>query len=430
MTHPATRIRHALSPWCERYRDVRARTVALTAALSAEDCALQSMPDASPVKWHLAHTTWFFETFVVAPRNPRYRPFDPAFRMLFNSYYNGIGDQHPRAERGLISRPSRDEVLAYRHHVDDAMRACCDDARDDATLAALIELGLNHEEQHQELIVTDLTHLFSHNPAHPASFVGDEAPRDAMPLRWIDCPAGIGHIGHAGDGFAFDNEGPRHRVWLERFELAARPVINGEYQVFIDDGGYRRPELWLSLGWDTVNVRGWTAPLYWRFVEGRWRAFGARGFRDLDPHAPVCHISFFEADAYARWADARLPTECEWEVVAGRAESEPADGPSAHATPYSSDALLAPRTVSGVRSDIGAGSVWEWTSSSYAPYPGFRPAIGAIGEYNGKFMCNQYVLRGASVATAPGHSRLTYRNFFPPDARWQWSGVRLARDIR
>jgi len=430
MTHPATRIRHALSPWCERYRDVRARTVALTAALSAEDCALQSMPDASPVKWHLAHTTWFFETFVVAPRNPRYRPFDPAFRMLFNSYYNGIGDQHPRAERGLISRPSRDEVLAYRHHVDDAMRACCDDARDDATLAALIELGLNHEEQHQELIVTDLTHLFSHNPAHPASFAGDDAPRDAMPLRWIDCPAGIGHIGHAGDGFAFDNEGPRHRVWLERFELAARPVTNGEYQVFIDDGGYRRPELWLSLGWDAVNVRGWTAPLYWRFVEGRWRAFGARGFRDLDPHAPVCHISFFEADAYARWADARLPTECEWEVVAGRAESEPADGPSAHATPYSSDALLAPRTVSGVRSDIGAGSVWEWTSSSYAPYPGFRPAIGAIGEYNGKFMCNQYVLRGASVATAPGHSRLTYRNFFPPDARWQWSGVRLARDIR
>ena len=430
MTHPATRIRHALSPWCERYRDVRARTVALTASLSAEDCALQSMPDASPVKWHLAHTTWFFETFVVAPRDPHYRPFDPAFRVLFNSYYNGIGDQHPRAERGLISRPSRDDVLAYRHHVDDAMRACCDDARDDATLAALIELGLNHEEQHQELIVTDLTHLFSHNPAHPASFVGDEAPRDAMPLRWIDCPAGIAHIGHAGDGFAFDNEGPRHRVWLERVELAARPVTNGEYQVFIDDGGYRRPELWLSLGWDAVNVRGWTAPLYWRCDEGRWRAFGARGFRDLDPHAPVCHISFFEADAYARWADARLPTECEWEVVAGRAESEPADGPSAHATPYSSDALLAPCTVSGVRSDIGAGSVWEWTSSSYAPYPGFRPATGAIGEYNGKFMCNQYVLRGASVATAPGHSRLTYRNFFPPDARWQWSGVRLARDIR
>ena len=430
MTHPATRIRHALSPWCERYRDVRARTVALTASLSAEDCALQSMPDASPVKWHLAHTTWFFETFVVAPRNPRYRPFDPAFRVLFNSYYNGIGDQHPRAERGLISRPSRDEVLAYRHHVDDAMRACCDDARDDATLAALIELGLNHEEQHQELIVTDLTHLFSHNPAHPASFAGDDAPRDAMPLRWIDCPAGIAHIGHAGDGFAFDNEGPRHRVWLERFELAARPVTNGEYQAFIDDGGYRRPELWLSLGWDAVNVRGWTAPLYWRCDEGRWRAFGARGFRDLDPHAPVCHISFFEADAYARWADARLPTEFEWEVVAGRAESEPADGPSAHARPYSSDSLLAPRTVSGVRSDIGAGSVWEWTSSSYAPYPGFRPATGAIGEYNGKFMCNQYVLRGASVATAPGHSRLTYRNFFPPDARWQWSGVRLARDIR
>jgi ergothioneine biosynthesis protein EgtB len=429
MTHAATRVRHEASPWHERFRNVRARTEALTAALSPEDCALQSMPDASPVKWHLAHTTWFFETFVVAPRDPRYRPFDPAFKVLFNSYYNGIGDQHPRAERGLISRPSRDDVLAYRAHVDDAMRACCDQANDDTALAALIEIGLNHEEQHQELIVTDLMHLFSRNPALPAIFDDRDAPRTATPLRWIECPAGIALVGHAGDGFAFDNEGPRHRVWLEQFELAARPVTNGEYQAFVDDGGYRRAELWLSLGFDAVRARGWTAPLYWQSEGNRWRAFGPHGLGDIDPHAPVRHVSFFEADAYARWAGARLPTEFEWEVVASRSGSDatPASQASTQEARCTPDALLATRVVSGVRAEIGAGDVWEWTSSSYAPYPGYRPAVGAIGEYNGKFMCSQYVLRGASVATAPGHSRLTYRNFFPPDARWQFSGVRLAR---
>jgi len=432
MTHAATRVWHEASPWDERYRNVRARTGALAAALSPEDCALQSMPDASPVKWHLAHTTWFFETFVIAPRNPRYRPFDPTFKVLFNSYYNGIGDQHPRAERGLISRPSRDDVLAYRAHVDVAMRACCNDAHEDAALAALIELGLNHEEQHQELIVTDLTHLFSRNPVLPAIVAARDAPRAAALSRWIECPAGIAHVGHAGDGFAFDNEGPRHRVWLERFELAACLVTNGEYLAFIDDGGYRRAELWLSLGWDAVCTRGWTAPLYWQCEGDRWRAFGPHGSADIDPHAPVRHISFFEADAYARWAGARLPTEFEWEVVAGRASGDdaPANASSSQAMPYASDSLLATRAIAGVRADIGAGDVWEWTSSSYAPYPAYRPATGAIGEYNGKFMCNQYVLRGASVATAPGHSRLTYRNFFPPDARWQFSGVRLARDVR
>ena len=411
-----------------RYCAVRARTLALAAPLSAEDCALQSMPDASPVKWHLAHTTWFFETFVVAPRDRFYEPFDPAFKVLFNSYYNGIGEQHPRAERGLISRPTLDDVLAYRAHVDASMSARCTEADNDSTLAALIELGLNHEEQHQELIVTDVTHLFSRNPAHPASFAGRDAPRTATPVRWIECPAGIANVGHAGDAFAFDNEGPRHRVWLEHFELASRPVTNGEYAAFIADGGYRRPELWLSLGWDAVCARQWSAPLYWQFADERWRAFGPYGLKDIDPHAPVAHLSFFEADAYARWAGARLPTEFEWEVVAGRSTSD--DLQSTSRRNGQTDSLLAPRTPIGVRGDIAAGEVWEWTSSSYAPYPGFRTAGGAIGEYNGKFMCNQYVLRGASIATAPGHSRITYRNFFPPDARWQWSGLRLARDIR
>jgi ergothioneine biosynthesis protein EgtB len=433
MSQAATRIAQATSPRLDRYHDVRARTVALTAALSAEDCALQSMPDASPAKWHLAHTTWFFETFVVAPRDAEYQPYDASFKVLFNSYYNGIGAQHPRAERGLVSRPSRDEILAYRAHVDDAMHARCIDAQDDAALAALIELGLNHEEQHQELIVTDVLHLFSRNPALPALFGGIEPPRAATPLAWIGCPAGIAPVGHAGPGFAFDNEGPRHRVWLEPFELASRPVSNAEFVAFIDDGGYRRPELWLSLGWDAVTSRGWTAPLYWQLEEGRWRAFGPHGATDIDPHAPVRHISLFEADAYARWAGARLPTEFEWEAVARR----PVDGlaKSAVDTPRTAVAgsaatLLAPRPVVDARADCGIGDVWEWTSSSYAPYPGFRTSPGAIGEYNGKFMCSQYVLRGASVATAPLHSRVTYRNFFPPDARWQFSGVRLARDAR
>jgi ergothioneine biosynthesis protein EgtB len=417
MTQPAPRIEHGMSPWIERFRDVRARTVALTASLSPEDCALQSMPDASPAKWHLAHTTWFFETFVVAPRDAAYKPFDPAFRVLFNSYYNGIGDQHPRAERGLVSRPSRDDVLAYRAHVDAAMRTRCEDAQHDAALAALIELGLNHEAQHQELIVTDLTHLFSRNPARPALFAGSEHGREAASLEWIACPAGIAHVGHAGARFAFDNEGPRHRVWLEPFALASRPASNAEFQAFIDDGGYRRPELWLALGWDAVIARGWTAPLYWQRDGGQWRAFGPHGLRAIDPDAPVRHISLFEADAYARWAGARLPTEFEWEVVAARTGNDGAR--IAAGSPALPDA----------RPDIGIGDVWEWTSSSYAPYPGFRPTAGAIGEYNGKFMVGQHVLRGASCATPDGHSRATYRNFFYPHQRWQFVGLRLASEI-
>jgi ergothioneine biosynthesis protein EgtB len=390
---------HTDSRWLPRYRDVRARTLELVAPLTPEDCALQSMPDASPAKWHLAHTTWFFETFVVAPHDPDYVAFDPAFKVLFNSYYNGIGDKHPRPERGLLSRPSLDAVLAYRSHVDAAMQACCDAASRDASLAALIELGLAHEEQHQELILTDILHLMSRNPTRPALYPsGARKSHRQAELEWIAYPAGIGHAGHPGNGFAFDNETPRHRVWLDAFELASRPVTNREFIAFIDDDGYRRPDLWLSLGWDTVVAQGWSAPLYWERHGADWRAFTLHGLSDVEPDAPVAHISLFEADAYARWAGARLPTEFEWET-----------------------AMSSPRAPRW-------GDVWEWTSSSYAPYPGFRSAAGAIGEYNGKFMCNQYVLRGSSIATPPGHSRTTYRNFFPADARWQWSGLRLARD--
>ncbi|HSU43709.1 MAG TPA: ergothioneine biosynthesis protein EgtB [Casimicrobiaceae bacterium] len=400
-------------PLLRRYRDVRARTGALVAPLSPEDCALQSMPDASPAKWHLAHTAWFFETFVVAPRVPGYRPFDPAFRVLFNSYYHAVGERHPRPERGMLSRPSLDAVLAYRRHVDDAMRECCERARNDAALASLIELGLAHEEQHQELILTDVLHLLSRNPLAPA-YDAHRAPpvHAAREMRWIRYRAGLANIGHAGDGFAFDNEMPRHRVWLESFALASRPATNAEYAAFIDDGGYRRPELWLSLGWDAITAQGWSAPLYWMRDADRWRSFTLHGIADLDPHAPVAHISFFEADAYARWAGARLPTEFEWEAVAARG----------------TDARAGDEWDAGAASTLAHGDVWEWTSSSYAPYPGFRLAPGAVGEYNGKFMCSQYVLRGGSSATPSGHARITYRNFFAPDARWQWSGVRLARD--
>ena len=399
-----------------RYRAVRARTLALAAPLSAEDCALQSMPDASPVKWHLAHTTWFFETFVVTAVQDDYRTPDPAYRVLFNSYYQAVGPQHPRPSRGLLSRPSLDDVLAYRAHVDRAMAECCERARTDTALAARIELGLNHEEQHQELILTDVLHLLSCNPLHPAYDAGDAVSASEAPeMRWIRYRAGVATIGHLGDAFAFDNETPRHRVWLEAFELASRPVTNAEYAAFVADGGYRRPELWLALGWDLVRAEQWTAPLYWIEAGGAWHAFTLQGLHPLDPGAAVAHISYFEADAYARWAGARLPTEFEWEAVAAR-------GREAAAIDSWSPAARAAGT------SLRHGEVWEWTSSSYAPYPGYRVARGALGEYNGKFMCGQYVLRGGSRATPPGHARITYRNFFPPHARWQFTGVRLARD--
>jgi ergothioneine biosynthesis protein EgtB len=402
------------------YKAVRETTVALTRPLSAEDCAIQSMPDASPAKWHLAHTTWFFEIFVLQPHVAGYRVFDPAYAYLFNSYYNAIGERHPRPERGMLSRPSLDEVLAYRRHVDEAI-VDIDDLRPDAL--RLLELGVQHEQQHQELILTDVKHLLSRNPLKPAYQKSwPLTPIRAREPRWIEFPGGLYEIGHAGPGFAFDNETPRHRVWLEDFEMASHPVTHGDFMSFIADGGYRRPELWLSAGWDFMRARGWEAPEYWTRRDGGWHTFTLHGDVPVDPNTPICHVSFFEAEAFARWANARLPNEAEWEVAARglRVEGNFMESGALHPLSLRDDV------------DDGAlaqafGDVWEWTRSDYAPYPGFRAAPSAVGEYNGKFMCGQYVLRGGSCATPAGHIRLTYRNFFPPEARWQFSGLRLAR---
>jgi ergothioneine biosynthesis protein EgtB len=405
----------------ERFRSIRQATLDLASPLSAEDCAIQSMPDASPVKWHLGHTTWFFETFVLRPHLPGYREFDAAYRVLFNSYYNAVGEKHPRAERGMLSRPGLDEVLAYRRHVDAAMLCAPPMAH-----AALIELGLNHEQQHQELIVTDLKHLLSRNPLKPAyQKQWPLTPIRARAPHWIGFEGGLCEIGHAGPGFCFDNETPRHRVWLAPFQIASHPVTHGDFLRFIDDGGYRRPELWLAAGWDAVRARGWQAPQYWTRVDGGWRTFTLHGEVAVDPNTPACHVSFYEADAYVRWAGGRLPTEAEWEVAA-------ADTP--RTGNFLGSGALHPLALredppSGTLAQA-FGDVWEWTRSDYAPYPGFTPAAGAVGEYNGKFMSGQYVLRGGSCATPEGHVRATYRNFFPPDARWQFSGLRLAREAR
>jgi len=406
-----------------RFLAIRQATRALAAPLSAEDCAIQSMPDASPVKWHLAHTTWFFETFVLAPHQPGYRLVDPSYRVLFNSYYVAVGDRHPRPERGMLSRPSLTEILAYRDRVDEAMLALLAGGLA-PECAALVELGLHHEQQHQELILTDVKHLFSRNPLKPAY----REPRPLAPVRackrkWVGFQAGLYEIGHAGPGFCFDNETPRHRVWLQAFEIASHPVTQGDFIEFIEDGGYRRPEHWLSAGWDTVTARGWQAPEYWQRRDGVWFSFTLQGQVPLDLHAPVCHVSFYEADAFARWANARLPTEAEWEVAA---RGLPLEGNF-----LESGALhpLAPQDAAPEGTLAQAfGDVWEWTRSDYGPYPAFRRAAGAVGEYNGKFMSGQYVLRGGSCATPSSHIRATYRNFFPPDARWQFSGLRLARD--
>jgi ergothioneine biosynthesis protein EgtB len=408
----------------QRYRAIRATTRALSGPLSAEDCAVQSMPDASPVKWHLAHTTWFFETFILERHDPQRAPFDPAFRVLFNSYYNAVGDRHPRPQRGLISRPGLAEVLAYREQVDAEMSTLLDAGALSPELQSLAELGLHHEQQHQELILTDLKHLLSCNPTHPPYQKNwPLTPVHSAKRRWIGIGAGLREIGHGGDGFAFDNEQPRHKVWLEPFQIASLPITHGEFIDFIEDGGYRRPELWLSLGWDTVATRQWAAPMYWEKRGSRWFTFTLHGMAPVERNTPACHLSFFEAEAFARWAGARLPTEAEWECAA--------EGASRDGNFLESGALhpLAPREAppEAVPAQM-FGDVWEWTRSDYAPYPGFRPAEGAVGEYNGKFMCNQYVLRGGSCATPASHIRSTYRNFFPADARWQFSGLRLARD--
>jgi ergothioneine biosynthesis protein EgtB len=422
-THPPRPV-HAPTPTSalgRRYVAVRAQTESLAAPLSAEDCALQSMPDASPVKWHLAHTTWFFETFVLEPR-AGFRPFDPAFRVLFNSYYVGVGERHPRPERGLISRPDHLTVLAYRAHVDAAMRALLAGPLD-ADTEARIELGLHHEQQHQELVLTDLKHLFSRNPTAPVYRAGwPLAPVRPRAVEWIGYDGGLDAFGHYGAGFAFDNERPRHRAFVAPFALASRPVTHGEFAAFVDDGGYRRPELWLSAGWDTAVARGWSAPMYWERDGDAWTTFTLHGRAPIDAHTPMCHVSFYEADAYARWAGARLPTEHEWELAArGLAvEGNLLERGALHPMPLDGD------TPPGVPAQM-FGDVWEWTRSDYGPYPGYAPDAGALGEYNGKFMAGQYVLRGGSCATPRSHLRATYRNFFAPDARWQFSGVRLAR---
>ena len=408
----------------DRFATVRAATRALAAPLSAEDCAIQSMPEASPTKWHLAHTTWFFETFILAKRDPKRAPFHPAFRVLFNSYYNAVGDKHPRPQRGLLSRPSLAEVLEYRERVDREIVALIDSGALEPEFQALVDLGIQHEQQHQELILTDLKHMLSCNPMRPAyQKHWPLTPIQTREQRWIRVHGGERRIGHDGNGFSFDNELPRHTVWIHDFDMASHPVNNGEFIDFIDDGGYRRPELWLSAGWDMVCTRGWEAPLYWERHGDRWHTFTLHGLAPVERNTPVCHVSFFEADAFARWAGGRLPTEAEWEVAA--------DGASLEGNFQESGMLhpLAPREIApeGTLAQL-FGDVWEWTRSDYAPYPGFRPARGAVGEYNGKFMANQYVLRGGSCATPASHIRPSYRNFFAADSRWQFSGLRLARD--
>src|SRR3954466_13441646 len=394
----------------ERFARVRARSLALAEPLSAEDQCIQSMPDASPTKWHLAHTSWFFEAVVLASHMPALRPYNGRFSHLFNSYYESLGPRHPRPQRGLLTRPALADVHAYRDHVDAAMLRFIGqaDAAAWADAGDLVELGLQHEQQHQELIATDILHAFSCNPLLPA-WQPQDAPAlrrasGVAPVRWLAHAGGTVEIGHAGDGFAFDNETPRHAVLLRPFELADRLVTCGEYLQFIEDGGYARAALWLSDGWATVHSQGWAAPAYWlapgdpRAPSAEWQVFGPNGVRPLDPAAPVSQLSFYEAAAYAEWAGARLPTEFEWEAMHD-----------------------APGIVQMT------GHVWQWTRSAYEPYPGFRPLAGAVGEYNGKFMVGQQILRGGSAFTPTGHTRPTYRNFFAPAARWQFSGLRLAR---
>jgi ergothioneine biosynthesis protein EgtB len=411
----------AEAPLAARYGATRIATEALAEPLSAEDCAIQSMPDASPVKWHLAHTSWFFETFVLAPHRAGYALYDPAFRVLFNSYYNAVGDKHPRPQRGLLSRPSLEKVRAYRKHVDRAMEELFSSV-ESADLGGLIELGINHEQQHRELILTDLKHMLSCNPLRPAYAApcADAAPAPTA-HAWIEFAERLAEVGHEAPGFAFDNEAPLHREFVRGFALATHPVSNTEYLEFIRDGGYRRPELWLSEGWDWVNANAVTAPLYWERDGSAWKYFTLGGMLAVEPEAPVCHVSLYEADAYARWAGARLPTESEWEIAAS-------DLPIAGN--FVEDGWLRPRPSMNSRATLQQmfGDVWEWTQSAYAPYPGFRAAAGAVSEYNGKFMCNQYVLRGGACATPRSHIRATYRNFFPAPARWQFTGIRLARD--
>jgi ergothioneine biosynthesis protein EgtB len=404
MMPPAALLKEAsLSPdrarWIDAFRRVRLETERRAAPLSAEDQAIQSMPDASPTKWHCAHTTWFFETFLVRPNNPDYKVYDERFAFLFNSYYVTAGPRHARPKRGLITRPSAAEVAAYRAHVDAAVETLIAEASAAALpeILRILEIGLNHEEQHQELMLTDILHAFAQNPTGPAYDTNWQPPQASPKGGYVELPEGIHTIGHQTDGYCFDNEGPSHRVLVGPVRIARSLVTNGEWLEFIKDGGYANPALWLSDGWAAVQNEGWQAPGHWQDRDGEWRQRTLAGLKPIDPAAPVMHVSYYEADAFARWAGKHLPTEQEWEVAARQ----------------------------GALNDA-TGIVWQWTRSSYSPYPGFVPCDGALGEYNGKFMVNQMVLRGSSLATPDGHTRVTYRNFFYPPARWQFSGLRLA----
>ncbi len=408
------------------FDSVRKQTEQLTAPLAIEDYGVQSMPDVSPTKWHLAHTTWFFEAFVLRTFQEEFRPYHPKYEFLFNSYYNAVGKRVPRPERGLLSRPTVKEVFQYRNFVDEQVKQLLEEAPEEqwGPLFSLVVLGLNHEQQHQELLLTDIKHVFSCNPLRP--IYQDGALPDSRtldPVQWLEYARGVQEIGEDSREFAFDNERPRHQTYLGEFALASRPVTNGEFRVFMEDEGYNQPTLWLADGWNVRQQQNWTAPLYWEKRDGRWWQFTLAGMRPVVEEEPVCHVSFFEADAFARWSGARLPTEAEWEIAATRTpiQGNFQESEIGHPLPLTKDALDHPAQM--------FGDVWEWTGSPYIAYPGYQPPEGALGEYNGKFMCNQMVLRGGSCATPLSHIRSTYRNFFPPEARWQFSGFRLARDL-
>ena len=425
MSQPEKQSRHA--GLARRLADTRAFSEALCEPLTAEDMGLQACPEVSPPRWHLAHTTWFFETFILKPFAPGYKPSDDRFEYLFNSYYNGVGEQYPRPQRHLLSRPGNEAVRAWRASVDEAMQALLTGPDVAGEVADLVALGIEHEQQHQELLVTDLKFSFSHNPLAPVYRPRQDSDAQAPPLRWHEYPGGLTELGaDPAEGFCFDNETPRHRQWLEPFALASRPATCGEYLAFIEDGGYQRPELWLSDGWAWLKEQGAQAPLYWDLDGDTPAHYTLAGRRPINPQEPVAHLNYYEADAFARWSGKRLPTEAEWEHAAARLSAATAT----HAGFV--DSRRFHPGVAGADSQGPAqmfGDVWEWTASAYLPYPGFTAAAGAVGEYNGKFMCNQMVLRGGSCASAPGHLRATYRNFFYPHLRWQFSGVRLAHSM-
>ena len=421
-----------------RFQEVRRFTEALAAPLSAEDQTVQTMPDVSPTKWHRAHTTWFFETFILGPHMSGYTAVDPNYKFLFNSYYEAVGPRHARPERGLLTRPGIAEIAAYRRAVDEVMDELLAPGPDAtaAEVAALVELGLNHEQQHQELLLMDIKHVLATNPLQPAYVAACDRPRPAPATGWIDHPGGVVSVGRDGGGFSFDNEGPCHAVLLRPFAVAATLVTAGDWLAFMDDGGYTRPDLWMSDGWAIVQAERWDGPAYWHPDDDSWNVQTLTGPRPVDPGEPVVHVSWYEADAYARWAGCRLPTEAEWEAVASErlalgAGTAGAGGAAAGAmrSPGLDDTGLAGVGLHPLSCGEGwEGAVWQWTASPYGPYPGFQPAAGAVGEYNGKFMVNQQVLRGGACITPAGHTRPTYRNFFPPGSRWAFSGLRLAVD--